>query len=94
MLTDWLQNAAVPAAAVYLAVNVFVFALYGADKLKAIHHKWRIPESALITAAFFGVIGALCGMYLLHHKTKKPKFYITVPLIFIAELAAVCTALY
>ena len=70
----------------YLAVNGIVFVLYGIDKYKAKHKLWRIPEATLIGAAVFGVIGALLGMKVFHHKTKKPKFYITVPVILVLEL--------
>ena len=49
----------------YVLLNVVVFGLYGIDKYKAIHHKWRIPEATLLGAAVLGVFGALCGMYLL-----------------------------
>ena len=73
----------------FLIVNLVVFAMYGIDKWKAIHHKWRIPEATLISAAFFGVVGALLGMIVFHHKIRKPKFYISVPLIMILELASV-----
>lgn len=72
----------------YLIVNVIVFVMYGVDKYKATYKKWRIPEATLIVAAVFGVFGALAGMKFFHHKTKKPKFYITVPLIFVLEVAA------
>ena len=79
----------------YLAVNVIVFAMYGIDKYKATHKKWRIPEATLIGAAVFGVFGALAGMKFFHHKTKKPKFYITVPVILVLEIvAAVCLYLF
>ena len=75
----------------YLAINVIVFVMYGVDKYKAKHNKWRIPEATLIGAAVIGVLGALAGMKFFRHKTKKPKFYITVPLILALELAvAVC----
>ena len=73
----------------YLLVNVIVFAMYGIDKYKATHKKWRIPEATLIGAAVFGVLGALAGMQFFRHKTKKPKFYITVPVILVLELVAV-----
>lgn len=73
----------------YVVLNVVVFALYGIDKYKAIHKKWRIPETTLLGAAVIGVLGALAGMYAFHHKTKKPKFYITVPVILVLEVAAV-----
>ena len=71
----------------YLIVNVIVFVMYGVDKYKATYKKWRIPEATLIGAAVFGVFGALAGMKFFHHKTKKPKFYIGVPLIFAIQIA-------
>lgn len=64
-------------------------AALGIDKWKAKHHKWRISEAALMMAAVFGVFGAYGGMHLFHHKTQKPKFYIGVPVIFVAELVFV-----
>ncbi len=70
----------------YVVLNVVVFVLYGIDKYKAIHKKWRIPETTLLGAAVIGVLGALAGMYAFHHKTKKPKFYITVPVILVLEV--------
>ena len=67
-----------------LAVNLIAFCLYGADKQKARHHKWRIPERVLILFAFLGgALGALLGMFTFHHKTRKWKFRILVPLALI-----------
>lgn len=74
---------------IYIIINVVVFAMYGIDKWKAIHNKWRIPEATLITVALFGVIGALLGMIVFHHKVRKPKFYISVPAIMILEIVSV-----
>ena len=70
----------------YLVINLIVFFVYGIDKYKAVHKKWRIPETTLLFAAVFGVVGALAGMSFFHHKTKKSKFYITVPLLLVLEL--------
>ena len=57
-----------------LLVNVIAFIMYGADKQKAKHDKWRIPEATLILwAVIGGSFGALAGMMVLHHKTKKPR---------------------
>ena len=72
---------------VYVLLNVVVFVMYGIDKYKAIHHKWRIPETTLLGAAVIGVFGALSGMYFFRHKTRKPKFFITVLLILVLETA-------
>ena len=88
MLVEW-YNANKSFIIIFLIVNLVVFAMYGIDKWKAIHHKWRIPEATLIGAAFFGVVGALFGMIVFHHKVRKPKFYISVPLIMILEVASV-----
>ena len=74
--------------AAYLILNGIVFLIYGVDKYKAVHHKWRIPEATLLIAAVFGVIGAFSGMHVFHHKTRKPKFYIGVPVIFFLEMLA------
>lgn len=64
-------------------MSVISFTLYGVDKYKAVHHCWRIPEQTLIAAAFLGgAPGALLGMRVFHHKTRKWKFRILVPLAF------------
>ncbi len=39
------------------AVNLLAFSLFGIDKWKAVHHKWRIQEAALLGCSFAG--GAL-----------------------------------
>ena len=67
---------------VYLiGVNVVAFFLYGLDKYKARRQKWRIPEYTLLLLAFIGGgIGASAGMALFHHKTRKTKFRVCVPL--------------
>lgn len=62
-------------------ICVFAFCLYGIDKRRAVHGRWRIPERVLILAAFLGgAAGALLGMLTFHHKTRKPKFRVLVPL--------------
>lgn len=65
-----------------LLINALSFLLMLADKEKAKRHLWRIPEAVLIAAAALGgSAGILAGMYLLRHKTRKPLFYLGVPLI-------------
>lgn len=67
---------------IYLVfINLAAFAVYGADKKKAEHHAWRIPENTLIgLCAAGGGIGSWSAMLFFHHKTKHPKFTILVPL--------------
>lgn len=69
-------------------ISLITFIAYGADKRKAQKKEWRTPEAVLITlAAVGGSIGAIAGMRFFHHKTRKPKFYIGVPAILIAQIA-------
>lgn len=70
-----------------VAVNVITCLVYGIDKWKAKHARWRIPEMTLLSFAVIGgSIGAWCGMKLFHHKTQHKKFYIGVPFILILQL--------
>lgn len=69
-----------------LIVNIIAFLMYGIDKLKAKRDSWRIPEKTLIGAALIGgSSGAFLGMQVFHHKTKKIKFFLGVPLIFLIQ---------
>lgn len=73
-----------------LSWNLFVLILYGADKYKARHNKWRTRELTLILPAFFmGGAGAVFGMILFNHKTSKMKFRLLIPLAVILNIAAV-----
>jgi uncharacterized membrane protein YsdA (DUF1294 family) len=58
-----------------------------ADKHKARHGAWRIPEATLMwTAILGGSIGALLGMYLFRHKTRHLKFILGIPLILTLQI--------
>ena len=64
------------------AVNLLAFVLFGIDKAKARAGRWRIPERVLLgTAILFGAPGAWIGMKVFHHKTRKPLFAWSVPLL-------------
>ena len=72
-----------------LCVSIIAFAAYGIDKRKAEKNKWRIPESVLIMLAVLGgSVGALAGMLVFHHKTKKAEFVIGIPVILLLQAAA------
>jgi uncharacterized membrane protein YsdA (DUF1294 family) len=73
---------------IYLAViNVVTFIVYGIDKWKAQHNRWRISESSLLTlAAIGGSVGAWIGMQTFHHKTLHNKFRYGVPAILLLQL--------
>ena len=74
---------------IYLAViTVVTFLVYGIDKWKARHKRWRIPESVLLGLAVVGgSAGAWLGMQVWHHKTQHRKFKYGVPAIFAAQVA-------
>ena len=70
-----------------IIINVITFFIYGLDKSKAKAGQWRIPEAQLIFLAVIGgSVGALAGMKVFHHKTRKLKFKIGVPVILIIQL--------
>ena len=57
---------------IILALGVLMLFLYGADKYKAKKRRWRIPEGFLLAMGFCGgAAGALLGMAIFRHKTKK-----------------------
>ena len=58
------------------------------DKQKARKNLWRIPEATLLTVAILGgSVGSLLGMRLFHHKTRKPKFSVGIPVILLLQLS-------
>ena len=69
-----------------IVVNLLTWIIYGIDKWKAKRRAWRIPErTLLLLAAAGGCTGALAGMLMFRHKTRKLKFMIGVPVIFVVE---------
>ncbi len=59
----------------YLAINVITFFVWGFDKLRAKLQEWRIPENTLYVLIILGGgVGALLGMTVFRHKTRKLKF--------------------
>jgi uncharacterized membrane protein YsdA (DUF1294 family) len=70
-----------------LLINIITFALYAIDKLNAKTDSWRISERMLILFAVAGgSVGALFGMYICRHKTRKPKFKFGVPAILVVQI--------
>ena len=78
-----------------ICVNLLGIIYFFIDKQKAKRQSWRTPEATLFTIAIFGgSIGCLLGMYMFHHKTQKPKFYIGMPVILAVQILLVLTALF
>lgn len=66
---------------ILLLWNGFTFLLMGMDKAKAKRQERRISEETLLLSALLlGGIGSFAGSLYFHHKTKKWKFRILLPL--------------
>lgn len=76
-------------------VNAITFLMYGMDKWRARKGKRRISERCLLgLAAIGGSVGAYVSMYFFRHKTKKPKFYLGVPILFLLQAGIILYAYY
>lgn len=80
-----------PLPVVYLvAINLLVFFLYAMDKISARAGAWRVRERTLLLLALLGgSAGALVGMKVFRHKTRKASFGILIAVILLIQLAAV-----
>lgn len=73
---------------IYLEViNLAAFAAMGLDKYFARREKRRIPEATLMGLGIIGgSIGAIAGMLCFRHKTRKPRFYVGLPVILVIQV--------
>ena len=73
-----------------IGASLLAFALYGSDKFRAKRGGPRISEALLLTvAALGGGFGAMMGMQIFRHKTKRLKFLLGVPLCFLFNAVVV-----
>ncbi len=80
---------------IWLTWNMITFLMMGIDKWKAKHEKRRISEKTLLLSSFaMGAIGSGAGMLVFHHKTRKLKFQILVPLSLILNFLIVAGIIY
>ena len=81
--------------AYFITVNVLGLVLFGIDKWKAKHDKWRISEATLLSVtAIGGSIGAWVGMKVWHHKTMHKKFKYSIPLVMVLQFSLLLFTLY
>ena len=81
--------------AYFITVNVLGLVLFGIDKWKAKHDKWRISEATLLSVtAIGGSIGACVGMKVWHHKTMHKKFKYGIPLVMVLQFVLLLFTLY
>lgn len=77
-----------------IVVNVITWIIYGLDKWKARNGKQRIPERTLLLfTAAGGSAGAIAGMLMFRHKTRKAKFVVAVPVMLVVHCVLVGLAL-
>ena len=70
-----------------IIINTIELILMGIDKILAIKHKYRIPEIILLDISIFGgCFGCMLGMLIFHHKIRKQKFLIVIPITIIIYL--------
>lgn len=70
--------------AVLAVINIASLCVCAYDKKAAISKGARVPEKLLLLLSFFfGSTGMFLGMYIFRHKTRKPLFFVTVPLMLV-----------
>jgi len=61
--------------AIYAVASILCFFAYGADKRAAAQRTWRTPEASLLLLGLVGGWpGAIIGMRVFRHKTRKASF--------------------
>jgi uncharacterized membrane protein YsdA (DUF1294 family) len=69
--------------------SVAGFVMHGLDKRAAIHGRRRVPEARLhLLELVGGWPGALVGMWMFHHKVRKPSYLLVTVSIVVAWIAA------
>jgi len=59
----------------YTLISLTTLIAWGYDKYQATRQGWRVPEKTLLGLTIFGGFpGALLGMQLFRHKTRKTYF--------------------
>lgn len=77
-------------AAALLLVNLWTFALFGADKARARHGERRIRERDLLGFALIGgTPGAFLARHIFRHKTRKEPFSTWLQCIAVAQAGAI-----
>lgn len=73
-----------------LIINIAALITVAADKHKARHGKWRIPERYLFLLGFIGGCpGIYIGFLAFRHKTRHLEFMLGIPAIFVLQVLAV-----
>ena len=69
-----------------IAINLFAVIITVHDKLAAKGNRWRVKErTLLLVSALGGSVGMYLTMLIIRHKTRKAKFMVGIPLIFVLQ---------
>ena len=76
---------------IYLAaINLITLVLFCVDKHRAKTGNWRIPEGVLLGLSLAGgSVGGLIGMLAAHHKVRKARFMVGLPLTIMLQAAII-----
>jgi len=70
-----------------LIINIVAAILMIYDKVAAGTGRWRIRERTLLLVALAGGAAAMGLMiFLIHHKTRKPRFALGIPVLIVLQL--------
>lgn len=70
--------------------SVITFLLFAWDKHQAVYERSRVPDVLLwVCTLLFGAFGALCGMILFNHMSRRKPYLIGVPILLVLQLTAV-----
>lgn len=76
-----------PIVSFLISVNTFALLFFGFDKLQAVRRGFRVPEMVLWGIALIGgSVGALLGMNLFRHKTRKTSFQFVLVMIILLQI--------
>lgn len=71
----------------YVLINSAAFIAFFVDKKFAEGKRKRIPENILIGLSFIGgAPGGFLSMFVFHHKTRKLKFRLLLPLFMVLHI--------
>ena len=75
-----------------ICMNLLTFAVFGADKRAAVQGRWRVRESTLLLLCLLGgAAGGLLARHVFHHKTRKSRFAMGVPLMIAVQIVFLLT---
>lgn len=76
-------------------INLAGAIVVAADKWKAQHNRWRVPERVLFGFCLAGgCVGVYAAMRLCRHKTLHKRFMLGIPAIFILQMVIILFVYY